>query len=118
MPKYSFQPCRTKAYGEDIRWRMVYQRHMTGLTCEQIAANLNIDTSTVYRNRGADTSLTVYHELFILQTVLENPSVYLHEIQRRVAEVTTTLIDESTICCYLHRPNFSRKKTEQDRVSA
>ena len=122
---YSFQPRRSKAYSSDMRWRMVYQRYMTGLTYEQIGANLNVDPSTVYRvvkrfdedgevgkeqNCGAEKKLTLYDELLILQIVLDSPSVYLHEIQRHVEETTTTVIDESTICRFLQSQNFSRKK--------
>ena len=46
---YSFEHSRSKSYSADIRWRMVYQRLMSGLTYEQIAANLNVDPSTVWR---------------------------------------------------------------------
>ena len=55
-------------------------------------------------------ALTVYDELLIIQSVLDNPSIYLHELQRWVEETTSTSVTESAICRFLHRQNFSRKK--------
>ena len=89
--RYSFEPSRSKAYSDDMKWRMVYQRHMTGLTCERIAENLNVDPSNVCRtvkrfdeegtvearkNIGAEKTLIAYDELLIIQTVLDRPSIY------------------------------------------
>ena len=90
-------------------------------TYEQIAANLNVDPSTVWRTvrkfeedgtveARKHKALTVYDELLIIQSVLDNPSIYLHELQRRVEETTSTSVTESAICRFLHRQNFSRKK--------
>ena len=71
---------------------MVYQRLMSGVTYEQIAANLNVavwqtvckfeeDGTVEARKHKGEESLTVHDELLIIQTVLENPSIYLHELQ-------------------------------------
>ena len=46
---YSFEHSRSKSYSTNIRWQMVYQRLMSRLTYEQIAANLNVDQSMVWR---------------------------------------------------------------------
>jgi len=69
---------------------------MSGLTYKQIAANLNVDPSTVWRtvrkfkedgtvearkHEGKKT-LPVYDVLLIIRSVLDNPSIYLHEFQR------------------------------------
>ena len=40
---------RTKAYSEDLRWRMIYQYYSLRKTCQQIAESLNVDESTVSR---------------------------------------------------------------------
>ena len=45
----SCEPMQTSAYSEDIRWRMVWQREVQGLTLEQVACNLSVDVSTVHR---------------------------------------------------------------------
>ena len=43
------EPTQSSAYPDDLRWRMVYQHEALDLTCEAIAANLNVDSSTVSR---------------------------------------------------------------------
>ena len=40
---------RTSAYSEDLRWRMVWQREVEKLSLKNIASNLSVDASTVYR---------------------------------------------------------------------
>ena len=42
-------PGRTKAYNEDLRWRMVWQRLINGYTIKEIASNLYVAESTVWR---------------------------------------------------------------------
>ena len=37
------------AYSEDLRWWMVWQKSILGYTYEQVASNLNVDKSTVWR---------------------------------------------------------------------
>ena len=97
---------------------MVYQRLMSGVTYEQITANLNVavwqtvckfeDGTVEARKHKGEESLTVNDELLIIQTVLDNPSIYLHELQRRVEETTNTSVSESAICRFLHQEKFSR----------
>jgi len=45
----SCEPLRGLAYGEDLRWRMIYQRELLGFTYKDIAKNLNVDASTMWR---------------------------------------------------------------------
>ena len=40
---------RRKAYANDLRWRMVYQRIGIHLPLKEIAENLNMSTATAYR---------------------------------------------------------------------
>ena len=47
--KTSCEPRRTVAYGDDLRWRIVYQRYSLQLSHHKIAMNLNVDQSTVCR---------------------------------------------------------------------
>ena len=100
---------RCSAYDEDLRWRMVYQRHALKYTYQRIASNLNVDISTVWRtvqlfiNTG-NVSKKRYNKdnlprkinesiLFvILQVVLERPGIYLREIQSHVEYLTGTRV--------------------------
>ena len=118
---------RCSAYDEDLRWRMVYQRHALKYTYQRIASNLNVDISTVWRtvqlfiNTG-NVSKKRYNKdnlprkinesiLFvILQVVLERPGVYLREIQSHVEYLTGTRVSTSTVCQSLHHQGFSRTR--------
>ena len=44
---HSIESERSRAYSSDLRWRMVYQRSLLGLSYNQIASYLNVDPSTV-----------------------------------------------------------------------
>ena len=43
------EPMRINTYNEDIRWRMVWQHEVQGLTLKQVACNLSVDVFTVHR---------------------------------------------------------------------
>ena len=43
----SAEPGRTKAYDDELRWRIVYQRYAMDLNYREIANNVNVDTSMV-----------------------------------------------------------------------
>ena len=90
----SSEPLRSRAYHEDLKWRMIYQRKMLGLTYQHIALNLCVDTSTVWRavkrfddegtvaakkNKGYH-KLSDHEEFAILEALVERPSMYLKEV--------------------------------------
>ena len=121
------EPRRCSAYSDDLRWRMVYQHEALNLTYDTIAANLNVDSSTVSRTvllfrrtghvtkKSYDASnlpreLTDTVQLIILQTVLERPGILLHEIQAEIEYTTGTHLAPSTICQFLHKSGFSRQR--------
>ncbi len=126
---FSQEPSRTKAYDDDMRWRMVYQRCVLELAYKDIATNLGVDPSTVQRTaerflatgsiskaeypKGHDhplQKLTQVDEFLILQLILDRPNLYLHELQKEIAQTTGTEVSVSTICNFLHKSGFSRKK--------
>ena len=121
------EPRRCSAYSDDLRWRMVYQHEALNLTYDTIAANLNVDSSTVSRTvllfrrtghvtkKSYDASnlpreLTDTVQLIILQTVLERPGILLHEIQAEIKYTTGTHLAPSTISQFLHKSGFSRQR--------
>lgn len=106
---------------------MVYQREIQGLTCKEVANNLNADPSTVSRvvarfggtgdvevkaRKGAPRKMTSLDEFVIMEKILERPSTYLHELQSDLRLTTGTDIDVTTISRFLKRNNFSRKKAK------
>ena len=56
---------RTKAYSSDIRWRVVWQHVGLLKPVTEIASNLGIDKSTVYR-----TLVTVIELFFITERLV------------------------------------------------
>ena len=91
----SCEPKRTSAYSNDLRWRIVYMVEMQHKPYREVAENLAVDPSTVYRtvslfsesgnvnkrkhppNKGT-AILTEIDKLIIMETVLEKPEVYVH----------------------------------------
>ena len=56
MATHSIESDRSKTYSSSLRWRMVHQRYILGLSYNQTAKNLNVDPSTVYR------TVKLFHE--------------------------------------------------------
>ena len=126
---HSCEPGRKAAYSEDIRWRMVWQHQVQGLTLDQVATNLCVDTSTVHRivSRFQATGvvskkpysvanrivkLTNAVQLTVLNLVLEKPGIYLWEIQQELMWICGAYVSPSSLCNMLKRNNFTRKKMQ------
>ena len=126
MAATSIEPSRVRAYHDDLKWRMVYQQEaLHNYTI--IAKNLGVDTATVWRTvqrfeKTGSVSKKQYTRdslprkvnkminLVVLHIVLENPGIYLREIQSKVEHLTGSDLLLSTICHLLHKQHFSRKK--------
>ena len=124
----SAEPGRRKAYANDLRWRIVYQRIGMHLPLEKIARNLNVSTSTAYRTNALFQRMgSVDHvgpqkrrpdlrrldersELFVIGLVVDNPSLYLGEVCQKVYEVYGTNVSPPTICRLLRSYGITRKK--------
>ena len=138
----SIEPQRTRAYGDDLRWRMVYQRLALELAYNEIAKNLCVDSSTVQRvierfettgtvspapypeqHAELHKKLTPIDELLIIHLVADRPSIYLSELQQELLETTGTEVSLSAICKFLHKNGFTRhrltkvalQRSEKDR---
>ena len=46
---FSYETKRASAYSVDLRWRMIWQREVLGMTNKDIAANLGFDSTTVWK---------------------------------------------------------------------
>ena len=123
----SCEPKRTSPYSQDLRWRMVYHNEMEEKSCREVGDCLAVDPSTVSRtvalfyesgkvdkrkhppNRGT-AKLTEIDKIIILETVIERPEVYLHEIQQILVTETGTSVCISTISRFLQTSNITRQK--------
>lgn len=119
---------RTKAYNNDLRWRIVWQKNVNNCTMKEISNNLSVSLSTVWRildryQRTSSVDATIRannqvkllheHDVFLLvQLVCANPSIYLREVQLEMQRVTGTVVSASTICRTLKRLGFTRKKLQ------
>jgi len=121
----SYEPRRTSAYSEDLRWRIIWQREVLGLKSSEIAANLGVDCTTVWRTvklfrETGDVQKQLYPsvikkitpvtEYIIVTEVLNHPGIMLHELQAELVEQTGVSVCLSTICRFLHRIGFTRQK--------
>ena len=106
---------------------MVYQIKMEHKTYHEVARCLNVDPATVNRTvalfdqRGSigrrkypanpgTRRLTEIDQLIVLELVLDNPEIYLHEIAHKLTEETGTEVNVSTICRFLKDSGFTCQK--------
>ena len=61
---------------------------------------------------GPGKILTEVKQFSILQSLIYNPSAFLHEIQSQLYESTGKWIHASTICHTIHQHNFTHKKIQ------
>ena len=130
---YSCERTRTKAYNDDVRWRIVWQAMGLNFSVSKIAANLCVDESTVHRiiNKFQETGevqkkiypldkayrkLTEPAQLFILQLVVEHPVVYLREIKSELLSELGVDVTVSAICKFLHKSGFMKQKAKMHAI--
>ena len=123
----SCEPSRTSAYSDDLRWRIIWQVEGLGYSVKQVAQNLSIDKSTVYRIHdrfGATGSvcksiypkekafrlLTTPAQILILTLIVDRPGIFLREIQVKLRDILQLEVDVSTICRFLHTSGCTRQK--------
>ena len=116
----SSEPARTSSYSNDLRWKMIYQREGLCFPFHRIADNLNVDISTVkrickifkqtgnvnkkrYPKEKSSRKITKVVQFYILNLILSNPGIYLHEIQLKIQEELYVTVACSTICRFLHK---------------
>ena len=128
----SCEPNRTRAYDEDLRWRMVWQSEALNYSMEKIAGNLCVDsyrstvsrTLNLFRCTGSVTKknyptdkafrkLAYPAQILILNLVVSRPGIYLIEIQMELLNILMIEVDISTICRFLHTSGFSHQKMTQ-----
>ena len=130
----SAEPGRKRAYGKDLRWRIVYQRLALNLNFFQIAKNLNISVSTAHRiyhhfeqtgdvsassachKKRYETGLRKLHheeELFVIGAVFASPATYIYELCQEIKAIFEIIISPATLCRLLHSYGITRKKIRQ-----
>ena len=95
---YSFKHKVENGLSEAYEWPNL-QTNSCEFKCGELSESCTVEA----RKHEGKKALMVYDELLIIQSVLDNPSIYLQELQRRVEETTSTSVTESAICRFLHR---------------
>ena len=70
----------------------------------------NVDPAK--QQHGPQCLLSEFEQTIVLQVMIDNPSVYLIELQNKLFDTTGTWVHESTICRTIHRLSFTRKKLQ------
>ena len=96
-----------------------------GLTLTDIAKDLGISAGTVCnvlkrftqtgevhvkKHPKRDRKLDRYHEIYIINLILDSPSLQLKEIISKVLQITGTNVSSSTLCRLLARFGFTQKR--------
>ena len=128
MPNYcTCEPGRRSAYSKHLRWGIMWQREVLGYKYGQVASNLNVDVSTVWRivklfqetgcvdkkmhpKQRAFRKLTTPLQPTVLHLVLERPGIYLRDIHSELFELAGADISYSQMCRFLSDMGFSRQK--------
>ena len=121
-----------KGYSEDLRWRIVFQVCLQGKTIEQVARDMYVSHSSVERfvhlfhttgdvtslqqKHGPSRKLSEIEELTVLQSFLNNPGIYLSEVQADLFDITGTWVDISTICRTATRLGLTHQKMKKVAV--
>ncbi len=126
----SCEPTRTKAYSEDLRWRMIYQYHGLRKSMQEVAQCLNVDKSTVCRtislfdgtgtvakrcypssHSATHCKLSDVDKYLIVSAAIDKPGIYLSEIKQKLLEEHGTDVSISSICKFFHKEaGFTRQK--------
>ena len=129
----ALQSSHSRTYSNDLRWRMVHQRSVLGLTYRHLANNLNVDPSTVQRTvqlfeeTGTTYSIQGYHhnttkklnvdeEVAVIEAVVENPALYLSDLQQYVLHTMGKSISISTKARVLAQKTLSYSTATQGRI--
>ena len=121
----SYEPSRSKAYDNDVCWRIVYQRFALEFSVQQVSENLGVSQSSVRRiarlfdstgsvdpkvdpDKGqALKALSSYDEFYIMELVLEKPGIYLREICHELFQQTGAAVSEAIVCRFLNSEHVS-----------
>ena len=125
----SCEPGRKAPYSLDLRYRIIWQRFAMGLLLRSIARNLGISVGTIcnvckmFKQTGSVDPLkpdhintrvvSSYNQQMIVSLLMENPSLYLSEVCRKIEDITGLKVTPSTVCRIIKRHGFTRKKIQQ-----
>ena len=120
----SCEPLHSTAYSDDLCWKVVWQWEALTLSCEVVARNLCIDSSTVHRiiqrfRITDDISKWLHHsesnklsdsvQIFILNLIVCSPGIYRREIHKELRDFFDIDVEKSTIWKFLHENGITKQ---------
>ena len=72
----------------------------------------DVKKKTYPKDARPNKKLTYNVQLVILHTILQNPGMYLHELQMEVCIATGVQIFPASLCAFLKKFNFTRQKMQ------
>lgn len=118
-----------KGYSDDLRWRIVFLACFCGNTIEEVTRALYVSHSTVervvslYQTTGEVTPAQQRHgpcrtldesdQLIVLESFLNNPGIYLREVQEELLKASGKLVSWPTICRTAKQLGLSRQKMKK-----
>ena len=87
---------------------------LQGKTIRQVSEDLYVSHSTVEQTRhGPKRRLSEFEELTVLQSFLNNPGIYLREVQTELYDITGSWVDCATLCRTAERLGLTRQKMKR-----
>ena len=115
-----------KSYSTDLRWHVIWLHMFLKKSVDEVATLLLTSSRTVHRyvarflnagdaipqdhRNGPARLLTDFDEPTLVNLVLTNPGIYLHELKHKLTMTTGTEVDCSTICPTLKRLGITHQK--------
>ena len=112
-------------YSVDLRWRAVWMAVICNMCTKEVSRLLSLceksvqryvklfkttgDVVPMKRRNGPMRLMDNHEELVILGFLLEQPSIYLHELQRKVNEYFGVTVSVATLCRTIHHMGMTRQ---------
>lgn len=116
-------------YSEDFRWRVVWLYFICNWSIADISSALFVLRKSVDRflqlyisngtvqhklqRHGPQPVLNEFEQLYLLESLIHNPTMYLQELQSELIELTGSQVHQSTLCRTLQRLGMTRKEVSK-----
>ena len=115
-----------RSFSTDLRWRVVWGYFLQRKPVKVLSREMYLSESTVERyirrfratgdvcpmkqRHGPRPAMSNFEEITILEMLLNQPNMYLQEVQEELSRVTGRVYDCSTICRAIRRLGLTRKR--------
>lgn len=116
----------TRAYSDDLRWRIVWLHHFLDISADEVARIMQVSERSVYRftkrfistgevrktiqRNGPLPILSELEESHLIHLVLTRPGIYLRELQQELMQYSGCTVHASTICRVMKRVGITRQR--------